>query len=75
LLKQAAEQGTADAQALVYLAEFYRDAKDDAHALPIYQQIWRMDKTQYAAAAALAAYQLQRGNPAEAISRGRRPWR
>jgi hypothetical protein len=75
LLKQAAEQGTADAQALVYLAEFYRDAKDDAHARPIYQQIWRMDKTQYAAAAALAAYQLQRGNPAEAISRGRRPWR
>jgi hypothetical protein len=67
LLKQAAEQGTADAQALVYLAEFYRDAKDDAHALPIYQQIWRMDKTQYAAAAALGAYQMQRGNLAEAI--------
>jgi len=67
LLKQAAEQGTADAQALVYLAEFYRDAKDDAHALPIYQQVWRMDKSQYAAAAALGAYQMQSGNLAAAI--------
>jgi tetratricopeptide (TPR) repeat protein len=60
LLKQAADQGTADAAALVYLAEFYRDAKDDAHALPIYQQVWRMDRTQYAAAAALGAYEMQR---------------
>ena len=67
LLKQAAEQGTADAQALAYLAEFYRDAKDDAHALPIYQQVWRMDRSQYAVAAALGAYQMQRGNFAEAI--------
>jgi predicted CXXCH cytochrome family protein len=67
LLKQAAEQRTADAQALAYLAEFYRDAKDDAHALPIYQQVWRMDKSQYAVAAALGAYQIQRGNLTEAI--------
>ncbi len=67
LLKQAAEQGTADASALVYLAEFYRDAKDDAHALPIYQKVWRMDRSQYAAAAALGAYQMQRGNSAAAI--------
>jgi tetratricopeptide (TPR) repeat protein len=67
LLKQAAEQRTADAQALAYLAEFYRDAKDDAHALPIYQQVWRMDKSQYASAAALGAYQIQRGNLTEAI--------
>jgi len=67
LLKQAAEQGTADAQALAYLAEFYRDAKDDAHALPIYQQVWRMDQSQYAAAAALGAYQMQSGNLAAAI--------
>jgi Tfp pilus assembly protein PilF len=67
LLKQTDEQGTADAAALVYLAEFYRDAKDDAHALPIYEQAWRMDRTQYAAAAALGAYQMQRGNFAGAI--------
>jgi predicted CXXCH cytochrome family protein len=67
LLKQAAAQGTADAQALAYLAEFYRDAKDDAHALPLYQQVWGMDKSQYAAAAALGAYQMQRGNFAQAI--------
>jgi tetratricopeptide (TPR) repeat protein len=67
LLKQAAEQGTADAQALAYLAEFYRDAKDDAHALPIYQQVWRMDKSQYAAAAALGAYAMQRKDYDEAI--------
>ena len=67
LLKQAADEGSADAQALAYLAEFYRDAKDDAHALPIYQQVWRMDKSQYAVAAALGGYQMQRGNVAEAI--------
>jgi predicted CXXCH cytochrome family protein len=67
LLKQAAAQGTADAKALAYLAEFYRDAKDDAHALPVYQQVWRMDKSQYAVAAALGAYQMQGGNLAEAI--------
>jgi hypothetical protein len=71
LLKQAAEQGTADAQALAYLAEFYRDAKDDAHALPLYRQVWRMDRSEYAAAAALGAYEMQRGNLAEAI----RLWR
>jgi hypothetical protein len=67
LLKQAAEQGTADAQALAYLAELYRDAKDDRHALPIYQQVWQMDKSQYAAAAALGAYQMQSGNLTAAI--------
>jgi predicted CXXCH cytochrome family protein len=67
LLKQAAAQGTADALALVYLAEFYRDAKDDAHALPLYQQVWRMDRSQYAAAAALGAYQMQNGNLRAAI--------
>jgi predicted CXXCH cytochrome family protein len=68
LLKRVAEQGTADATALVYLAEFYRDAKDDARALPIYEQAWRMDRTQYAAAAALGAYRMQSGNLAEAIT-------
>jgi cytochrome c-type biogenesis protein CcmH/NrfG len=67
LLKQAAEQGTADAKALAYLAEFYRDAKDDAHALPLYERVWREDKSQYAAAAALGAYAMQRGNLADAI--------
>jgi predicted CXXCH cytochrome family protein len=67
MLKQAAEQGTADPQALAYLAEFYRDAKDDAHALPLYQHVWRMDKSQYAAAAALGAYQMQSGNFTAAI--------
>ena len=67
LLKKAAEDGTADSVALAYLAEFYRDAKDDAHALPLYERVWRMDKSQYAVAAALGAYQMQRGNFNEAI--------
>lgn len=67
LLKQAVEQGTADAVALAYLAEFYRDANDNARAIPIYQQVWRMDKSQYAAAAALGAYQMQSGNLTAAI--------
>jgi predicted CXXCH cytochrome family protein len=66
-LQQAAAQGTADAAALVYLAEFYRDAQDDARALPLYEQVWSMDRTQYAAAAALGAYRMQRGDLAGAI--------
>ena len=67
LLKQATAQGMADPQALAYLAEFYRDAKDDANALPLYEEVWRKDKSQYAAAAALGAYQMQRGNYDAAI--------
>ena len=41
--------------------------EDDARALPLYEQVWRMDKSQYAAAAALGAYQMQRGNTPAAI--------
>ncbi len=62
LLKQAAVQGTADTVALTYLAEFYYDANDNAHAIPLYQQIWLKDRSQYAAASALGAYQMQNGN-------------
>jgi Tfp pilus assembly protein PilF len=59
--------GRADAPTLAYLAEFYRDRKDDAHALPLYEEAWRMDTTQSAVAAALGAYQMQRGNVEQAI--------
>ena len=67
LLQQAAADGSADVQALAYLAEFYRDRGDDVHALPLYEKVWQMDRAQYAAAAALGAYQMQRGNLEEAI--------
>jgi len=67
LLKEAAAGGSADALALAYLAQFYRDRKDDAHALPLYEQSWRMDPTQSAVAAALGAYRMQRGDPDQAI--------
>ena len=67
LLQESAAHGTADALALAYLAEFYRDRKDDMHALPLYEQSWRMDPTQGAVAVALGAYRLQRGNVPEAI--------
>jgi predicted CXXCH cytochrome family protein len=67
LLKQAAEQGTADTVALTYLAEFYYDVNDNAHALPLYQRIWLTDRSQYAAASALGAYQMQTGNLPVAI--------
>jgi tetratricopeptide (TPR) repeat protein len=67
LLQDAATQSVRDPQILAYLAEFYRDRKDDAHALPLYQEVWRLDSTQYAAGAALGAYQMQRGNLEEAI--------
>jgi tetratricopeptide (TPR) repeat protein len=67
LLKEAAAGGSADALALAYLAQFYRDRKDDAHALPLYEEVWQKDRTQSAVAAALGAYQMQRGNFDEAI--------
>jgi hypothetical protein len=67
LLKQAAAQGTADSVALTYLAEFYRDANDNAHAIPLYQKVWLADTSQYAAASALGAYQMQSGNLPVAI--------
>ena len=67
LLQQAAARGTADSLALAYLAQFYRDRKDDGHALPLYEQSWRMDPTQAAVAEALGAYQMQRGNLEAAV--------
>jgi tetratricopeptide (TPR) repeat protein len=67
LLQETVARGSADAPALAYLAQFYRDRKDDAHALPLYEQAWRMDQTQSAVAAALGAYRMQRGNLNEAI--------
>jgi hypothetical protein len=67
LLQEAVAGGSRDVQTLAYLAEFYRDHSDDAHALPLYEDVWRMDPTQYAAAAALGAYRMQRGNLDEAI--------
>jgi len=67
LLQDAVTRGTADALAIANLAEFYRNRKDDARALPLYEQAWRMDPTQAPVAAALGAYQMQRGNLEEAI--------
>jgi tetratricopeptide (TPR) repeat protein len=67
MLSEAAARGSADSVALAYLAQFYRDRKDDAHALPLYEEIWRTDKTQSAVAAALGAYRMQRGDLDEAI--------
>ena len=67
LLQNAVAQGAADAQATANLAEFYRDRKDDGHALPFYEQAWRMDPMQAPVAAALGAYYMQHGNLEEAI--------
>ena len=67
LLREAVAAGGADAPAIANLAEFYRNRKDDAHALPLYEQAWRMDPTQAPVAAALGAYQMQRRNLGEAI--------
>jgi tetratricopeptide (TPR) repeat protein len=67
LLQEAVARGEADAPALAYLAEFYRDRKDDAHALPLYEQSWRLDHTQAPVAAALGAYRMQSGHLDEAI--------
>jgi len=67
LLQQTVASGGADALTIAYLAEFYRDRKDDAHALPLYQQAWQLDPTQSAVASALGAYQMQAGNFEQAI--------
>lgn len=68
LLRDAAARGDADTRALAYLAQFYRDRKDDAHALPLYEQVWRMDPTDSAVAAALGAYRMQSGKFDEAAA-------
>lgn len=63
LLREAIrEPADADPVALAYLAQFYRDRKDDAHALPLYEEVWRRDRTQSAVAAAIGAYWMQLGN-------------
>ena len=67
LLREAVATGVRDSQTLLYLAQLYRDRRDDAHARPLYEEVWRMDRDQYAAAAALGAYQMQAGNVEEAI--------
>ena len=67
LLQEAVAQGARDTQTLLYLAQLYRDRKDDAHARPLYEEVWRMDGEQYAAGAALGAYQMQAGNLEEAV--------
>jgi hypothetical protein len=68
LLKKAVDQEpAADSLTLAYLAQFYRDRKDDAHALPLYEEVWRMDSTQSAVYAALGAYWMQLGDRDQAI--------
>jgi Tetratricopeptide repeat/Cytochrome c554 and c-prime len=67
LLQETVARGAGDALTFAWLAEFYRDRKDDAKALPLYEEAWRIDPTQSAVAAALGAYQMQRGNLDEAI--------
>ena len=67
LLQESAAQGTADSKALAYLAQFYRDRKDDAHALPLYARAGEMDPTESAVVAALGAYEMQLGKVDEAI--------
>ena len=69
LLKEAAggDPGAADSVSLAYLAQFYRDRQDDAHALPLYEEAWRKDRTQSAVAAAIGAYWMQLGNRDQAI--------
>jgi len=71
LLQDAVAQGARDPQTLLYLAQLYRERSDDAHARPLYAEVWRTDGEQYAAAAALGAYQMQVGNLEEAV----RLWR
>ena len=67
LLQETVASGRADAPTLAYLAEFYRNRKDDAHALPLYEKAWQLDTTQSAVAAALGAYQMQHGNIEQAV--------
>lgn len=67
LLRRSVEEGNADSVAKAYLGEFYYDVNDNAHAVPLYQQVWLTDPSQYAAASALGAWQMQSGNLPGAI--------
>ena len=74
LLQEAVhDPADADSLALAYLAQFYRDRKDDAHALPLYEEAWRKDRTQSAVAAAIGAYWMQLGNQRAAAGAGCQP--
>lgn len=67
LLRQAVEAGERDPQALLHLAELYKNRGDEESAIPLYEEAMRLDPAQVAASVALGAIQADRGQWKEAI--------
>jgi tetratricopeptide (TPR) repeat protein len=67
LLREAVSAGARDPQALLYLAELYKNRGDEKSALPLYEEAMRLDPDQVGASVALGALRADRGEWAEAI--------
>jgi tetratricopeptide (TPR) repeat protein len=67
LLREADRQNPNDPQTLSYLADLYKTRKDDKTAEQLYQRLLAADPTQSSAPMNLGAYQMERGQYAEAI--------
>jgi len=67
LLREAVAAGGRDPQALLYLAELYKNRGDEKSAIPLYEEAMRLDPDQVGASVALGAIQADRGQWREAI--------
>jgi hypothetical protein len=67
LLDRATRQSPDDPEALVYLAELYRNGGRPDRALPLYRRALSLDRAQLAAAVGLGGILMERGQFDEAI--------
>jgi hypothetical protein len=67
LLRKVATSGSADAEALMYLADIYNRNSDREHAIPLYERAIRMDPAQLTASVSLGAIRMEQGQYTEAI--------
>lgn len=67
LLRQAVAGGARDPQALLHLAELYKNRGDEKSAIPLYEEAMRLDPDQVGASVALGAIHADRGQWREAV--------
>ena len=71
LLERATRQSPDDPEALVYLAELYRNSGRSDQAVPLYRRALQLDPAQLTATVGLGGIQMERGQSSDAI----RLWR
>jgi hypothetical protein len=67
LLEAAERNSPDDAEALLYLAEIYRNTGQEDRAIPLYRRAMRLDPAQVTASAGLGGILFERGDDREAI--------